>query len=241
MTLAAELAKLRALPTPRVILAICFGLTALAAVIVLAVQPSDKSVYVDVPTGPASIVTMIGSIVFGAWLFGVEFGQGTLRRVLTTEPRREVVLATKALVVALGTAVFAAALLSFAAVLAITVASFHTVEIDATLVFNAVPSITIQATLVALMAGAFTVLFRSYSGGMIASFAMIFVIDGILGIWQALRDYTFGTSLASIDAIFDGTPSEPVFALVPTILIALAWIAAIAIPGAIRFLRGDFK
>ena len=61
---------------------------------------------------------------------------------------------------------------------------------------------------------------------------MIFVIDGILGIWSALRDYTFGISLSSIDAIFDSTPSEPVIRAGPdSILIALAWVAAIAIPG----------
>lgn len=242
MNLAAELTKLRALPTPRVIAAICFGLTTIAALIVLVVQPSDHSVYRDVPTGPASLLVMVGSLVFGAWVFGVEFGQGTLRRVLTSEPRRGVVLAVKTLVVLVGTAAFAAATLTFAAVLAVTVASFHTVDLDAAIVFNTAPSITIQATLVALMASAFTLLFRSYSGGLIATFAMIFVVDGIIGIWHTMRDYTFGTSLSSIDAVFDGVAdTEPKLALVPSVLIALAWVAAIAVPGVIRFLRGDFK
>lgn len=238
---ATEVIKLRSLPTPRWSAAICFGLTLIVALIVLATDPSDPSVYRDVPIGPAQLFTMVVSIVLGAWVFGVEFSQGTLRRVLTSEPRRSVVLAVKALVVAVGTAAFAAALMAFAGLLTIAVTSINSVAINTADAFNLVPSMAIQSPLVALMAGALTLLFRSYAGGMIATLALILVIDGILGIWAAIRDYTFGVSLSSIEAVFDSTPSEPVHSLGISVLIALAWVAAIAAPGVYRFVRGDFK
>ncbi|MBI5310126.1 MAG: ABC transporter permease [Actinobacteria bacterium] len=241
MTLVAELTKLRALPTPRVIAAVCFGLTLLVGLILLGVQPSDATVYRDIATGPASIFVFIASIVFGAWVFGVEFGQGTLRRVLTAEPRRGVVLAAKALVVVCGVAVFAAALMAFSIGLIALVASASAVELDIGYSFKALAAMTIEGTLFALLASAFTLLFRSYAGGMIASLAMVFVGDGLIGLWSAVRDYTFGASIDSIDAAFDVTDADPTFALIPSILIALAWVAAAAVPGVVRFLRGDFK
>lgn len=241
MTVMAEFAKIRSLPTPRFTAAICFGLTAVVAVILFAASPSDTQIYQDVPTGPAQLFAMVASIVLGAWVFGVEFSQNTMRRVLTGEPRRPLLLVAKAVVAAALAASFAAALMAFAALLGMLVAAANTVDFDAGAAFNLVPSMAIQGTLMALMAGALTLLFRSYAGGMIATLALVLVIDGILGIWETIRDYTFGVSMASIDAVFDSVPSEPTHPLPTAIVIGLAWIAAIAAPGVLRFVRGDFK
>lgn len=241
MIFTSELVKLRALPTPRITAAICFGLTAVVALIVLATNPSDPSVYQDVPTGPAQLFATIASIVLGAWVFGIEFSQGTLRRVLTGEPRRAVVLAVKAVVAAVGTAAFATLLMTFAVLLTLLVAAVNSVDVDAGAAFNLLPSMAIQGSLTALMAGGLTVLTRSYAGGMIATFALVLIVDGIIGLWSTIRDYTFGVSLSSIQSTFDSASSAPTHPLWLSVLIALAWVAGLSAPGVFRFLRGDFK
>lgn len=223
------------------IVAISFGLTLLVSLLVLALQPSEHDVYRKAPAIVASVATFIGSILIGAWVFGMEFGQGTLRRTLAIEPRRGVLLVAKGVIVVAAAAAFAAVTMTFAVVLTVLITSAASIEFDVSVAFKLVPSMAIQGVLVALMAAGFTLLFRSYNGGQIATFAMVFVVDGIIGLWEPIRDYTFGVSLSSIDAIFDSEPTVPAHPLAATVLIALAWVTAFAVPGVVRFLRGDFK
>ncbi|MFY9489006.1 MAG: hypothetical protein WAP35_09980 [Solirubrobacterales bacterium] len=241
MNFASELLKLRSLPTPKMIAAVCLGLTALVTLIVVVTSPSDPEVYREGPRATATVATMIGALVFGAWMFGLDFAQGTLRRTLATEPRRWVVLANKGLVTVLATAGFSAVSAAFGAALSQWISSSRSIELAWGDSLDLIPSLMIQATLVALIAGAVTLFFRSFVGGLVAAFALLFVVDGVLGIWEAIRDYTISVALADIDITFSNNTAEPTNGLAPALLIAFAWIAAIAVPGVIRFLRADFK
>ncbi|MFY9487609.1 MAG: hypothetical protein WAP35_02780 [Solirubrobacterales bacterium] len=241
--LRAELMKVRILPTPMVIAAACFVISTIVAVVVLATTPAEDDVYRDAPVFAAFVPGMIGALVFGAWVFGLDFAQGTMRRTVTTEPRRPVIVAAKFLVVTVVTGAFLAAYGALSALVAIAISSSNSIDIVTGEAFELVPSLALQGTLVALLAGAITLLVRSFTGGLIATFAMVFVIDELLGISETIRDYTFGVALRSVDAAF--ATSDPGFAgthsLAGGILLGLGWVAAIAIPGAIRFTRDDLK
>ncbi|MBI4897250.1 MAG: ABC transporter permease subunit [Actinobacteria bacterium] len=237
-----ELLKLRLLPMPRWILGLSLVAPLLVGLIVLAVQPSTDDAYRGGPTTMATFAVMIGALVFGAWMFGVEFGQGTMRRTITAEPRRGLVLTWKLLTTAAAAAVFAAVAMGFSALVAITICAAHGVNANTESILDLSLAVTLQAPLIALIAAAFTLVFRSFAGGLVATFAMIFVVDGVLRLLLGkYGDYTFGTSLVSIMTIFDETDQSAPFGLAQTLLIALGWIAAIASPGAYRFIRGDFK
>lgn len=236
----AELLKLRVLPTPRFLVAFCFGSVAVVALIVFLTQPDDPEIYRDAPAGMAWAAAMVSSIVLGAWIVGLEFAQGTMRRVLITEPRRVTILLGKAaalvgaiLLLSVGSALFALALGKLTA-------SANTAGFDAHEALRFVPTIALQAVLVALFVAALTLLFRSFTGGLIAGFVMLFVIDTVLRISPAINDYTFVSALNEIDFTTTGGSAGD-HGLAGALLLALGWIAAFAAPGVARFLRGDFK
>lgn len=241
MTLAAELWKLRSLPTPKTVVSASFALVTVVSLIVFVVQPDSPDAYHQAPSVAASIAVFIGSIVFGAWVFGVEFNQGTMRRVLVAEPRRGIVLAVKTLVVAAGATLFAAMITGYAALASLLICAAATIDFDPSLAVNIVPSMTVQAALFALLACAFSLALRSYAGGVIGAFALILVADNLLALWQSIQDHTFSASTSAIDAAFHVGDSSSEIGLAEALIVALAWIAAVAVPGALRFVRGDFK
>jgi len=91
----AELDKLRSLPTPRWTLIVTVGLVALTFVTVLFSGSDKESTYLDAAEAMAGLGTLIGSIVLGVWIMGVEYGQNTMRRALAADPRRSRLLAAK--------------------------------------------------------------------------------------------------------------------------------------------------
>ncbi len=241
----AELLKLRLLPMPRWILALSLGAPLLVGLIVFAVQPSSTDAYRGGPTTMATFAVMIGALVFGAWMFGVEFGQATMRRTITAEPRRGVVLTWKLLTTALGATAFAAVAMGFSTLVTIAICAAHGIDAKTESMLDLSLAISIQAPLIALISAAFTLVFRSFAGGLVATFALIFVVDALMGLLLGdYGEYTFGNCLASIIANFDesgDTGESARFGIAQAFAIALGWIAAIASPGAYRFIRGDFK
>jgi ABC-type transport system involved in multi-copper enzyme maturation permease subunit len=80
-----ELLKLRSLPTPRWTLAGVVAAFVITIVVAAIIGPRDGAVVFLLAVG---LPTSIASIVLGAWMAGVEYGQGTIRRALTADPRR---------------------------------------------------------------------------------------------------------------------------------------------------------
>lgn len=235
-----ELLKLRALPMPRAILEFCLASTAIVALIVFFVQPKNPDVYHDAPATMATVAVAIGSVVFGAWAIGVEFAQDTLRRTLIAEPRRGSILLNKFTLTVISVVPAAVLCGLFAILVGKLTAVANTVDFDVATAFKDVPAIALQSVLIALLAGALTLLLRSFTGGLIAAFALLFVVDGVLRLSSAIRDYTFVAALAdSQSAIVGNEPHR--LGLAAAVLVALAWIAAISAPAAVRFVRADFK
>ena len=91
----AELLKMRVLLTPRIMLALALAVPAVAALITYLVEPDDIALYRQAPLFAAQIGVEIAAIVVGVWIVAMEFSQGTVRRLLTAEPRRTHVVANK--------------------------------------------------------------------------------------------------------------------------------------------------
>jgi ABC-type transport system involved in multi-copper enzyme maturation permease subunit len=91
-----ELYKIRTHRTPLVL-----GLVLMAGVLAAPVwmffsAPTDPSVYFEALTNVFTLAGLLIAVVFGGWMAGHEFRQGTIRRVVAIDARRGRLLATKA-------------------------------------------------------------------------------------------------------------------------------------------------
>ncbi len=236
----AELLKIRRLPTPALLLALVLLAPAVAALIVYFVKPDDPSWYHVAPMTTAETVCQIAAVVFGVWVIGIEFAQGTLRRALTAEPRRVHLIVNKMVVVAVVTLAGAALAALVAYWLGALAADLRDVDYAAGTAAKLGVVLVVGAVLVALLSFALGLLSESLTGGIVLAFAVLFVLNGVLSFISAIRDYTFGAALASItDAADPDTASA--LGLWGGIGVALAWVAVLMVPALYRFTRSDFK
>lgn len=187
----AELYKLR---THRVPVA-CAALLSIAAlvpsIVLIWYTPSDRSSYTDTYTLTLQIVSFILAAVFGAWLLGMEYSQGTIKRLLTSQPRRSRALATKALVGAgavVGT-VFVVGVLAWVG--ARIVGSIH----DVTVAWEprVLLGIAMNALIVATVAFGISAIARSFGYAMLATLAFLAVLDSLLSLIPNVGKYSLGT------------------------------------------------
>ncbi|MGE4029989.1 MAG: ABC transporter permease, partial [Thermoleophilia bacterium] len=235
----AELLKIRRLPTPALLLALVLLAPAVAAAIVYIVKPDDPAWYHVAPMTTAATTCQIAAVVFGVWLIGIEFAQGTLRRALTAEPRRVHLVLNKLVVVTLVTLGAAALSALIAYWLGALAADLRSVDYDAGTAAKLGVVLVIGTVLVALLSFALGLLSESLTGGIVLAFAVLFVLNGVLSFVRAIRDYTFGAALDSIsDAVDPDTASA--LGLWGGIGVALAWVAVLMVPALYRFSRSDF-
>lgn len=235
--MAAELAKVRALPTPRVTLFVSLGFVALAFVITLLSGTDKPSSYVDGATSAAALGAGIGSIVIGVWMVGVEYGEKTLRRVLTADPRRTSVLLSK-LAVGLAVVLALTILTWTAAVVAMSLsAAINGVASPADeLVGDAVASLFVNS-IYALMGAGVALLTRSMAGGMTVMLAMLFAVEVIVAAIPGIQDVSLARATGEIADAISGDGDDP--ELARGVLVTLAWIAVVMGGGVMRFLEED--
>ncbi len=90
-----ELFKIRHHRTPMVLAALYSVFVLIGPVYFLFRPSTDPSAYLDVMFGVYFVTGSILAAVFGSWIVGNEYKQGTLRRVLATDARRSHLLAAK--------------------------------------------------------------------------------------------------------------------------------------------------
>jgi hypothetical protein len=142
-------------------------------------------------------------------------------------------------------AIVAVALLGVAAMgaaIALTdfAAATAAVDIDrgalGTSLFSALPG-GVAASVIGF---AFGLLTRSIGGGIAAAFALVFVLDGLIGAIPFLTEWTFGTLEQDFEQSLSGD-GETLHSGVVSALGMLAWIVALTVPGWLSFNRGDLK
>lgn len=199
----AELYKIRSHHTPWVTAALLVVGVLASPAVLLFYTPSADAAYLDAFTATYSILAPLTAIVFGAWLLGTEYRQGTVKRMLTAEPRRRKALMEKAFT---GAAVTAAALAATGVIgwgASWLVADMNGVGID----WNG--RSLLGAGLFALAAGTLSfgaaAVTRSDSFAMIATTGLILVLDPLLSLVPRIGDYTFGNALSSLTDRVAGT------------------------------------
>jgi ABC-type transport system involved in multi-copper enzyme maturation permease subunit len=233
-----ELLKLLWLPTPRWMLVSATALAFLLCVGVAIDAPPKPSDYSDAAL-LAALVSAIQSIVLGVWMVGLEYGQGTMRRVVAATPARISQLTSKLIVmlvcVVLGTVVL---LLMYWALVATTATLANGVSIPA----DELP-VEIGAALVFNVGGAvlgFTMalLTRSMAGGIAATFIVTLVVDSALGAIPYVGDYTFGKNITDVESLVRGDDVE---LWVRALALTIGWLVALSAVSWARFVRQDVK
>lgn len=233
-----ELLKLRCLPTPRwmVVSAVALGLLLCVGVAIDA--PPKPSDYSDAAL-VAALVTAIQSIVLGVWMVGVEYGQGTMRRVVAANPARLSLLTSKLIILLICILVGTVAIiLMYWALVATTATLFNGVSIPA----NDLPE-EIAGALVINVGGAvlgFTMalLTRSMAGGIAATFIITLVVDSALGAIPYVGDYTFGKNMTDVEALVRGDEVE---LWARALALTIGWLVALTAVSWLRFARQDVK
>lgn len=242
----AELLKLRFLPTPR--WSAIFVLVAL----VLGVAGTWRwgigtdQLAVDLSLGlPLAIV----SIVIGAWVVGLEYGQKTMPRLLAADPRRSLVVIRKLTLVVLAT-IFLTVVIYAVGYPAFTLAAeANGAGLDRSLYLDQALVSLINNVAYALIAAGFALLTASMAGGLTAAFVFIFVFSGFFSVLPEVGDWSFSIALTEVtDPILGASeglgleePDADPRPLMASLGIVLGWIALITGAGWIRFVRGEAR
>ncbi len=231
--MAAELLKLRALPTPRWTFVVCLACATLALVLGAIFGTGTDEV---VPGVGIELPTAIASIVLGAWVVGLEYGQQTMRRTLTAEPRRARVFAAKVGAAVIASAVLTLGLFAIAAIPYHLIADANDSAADfGNLATRALAALEGNAT-GAVVGASVALLTRSMAGGVTAALMFMLVLDTALGAIPSVGDYTIGT--ANLD-IYDAIMGDGSDHLGRAILMSIVWMGGLALIGAARFRAAD--
>lgn len=234
-----ELRKLTVLPTPKWTF-VATGATVLVAALIIAIAGAGED---NLPLLMGiGLPTWIGSIVLGAWMSGLEYGQKTMRRTLTRNPDRLSVVGNKlavALLAGLGLTILA----SVIAIPLFSLASIgHDLKVSASDTLK-VGIGNLPNNVVYVIAGfSFGLFTRSMAGGMTAALAFFFVIDSLLTQIPVVGDYMLA---AVSNEIFQSIVGPELYSqdaevnLVRAFAVSVLWLVAFVSLSTIRFVRTD--
>ena len=235
-----ELLKIRSLPTPRNTALGVVSAVVLACVITLIVGPDQGSnAWHKAPDTAGKITVVIGAMVLGAWLIGLEFASNTMRLAATAQPDRVRLIfsklaATKLLLV---TYVLITLGITFAA--SALMANIGASRFDTSSNLRAYGGYAATAVLWGLLAFGFALLLQSYTGGVVAALVLSLGLDPALKLIPTVGDYTYGSALQSIQNLCSGDPAD--LQLWQAILTAAGWLLVIIGLASVRFVKRDLK
>lgn len=238
----AELLKVRSMPTPfwcGVALAVSFVI-GLAATFVWGIGSDlDALAAIEFPTA-------ICAVVLGVWIFGVEYGQNTMRRSLTADPDRVRLILAKA-----GTALLltvAATVLLFLLALPLygLANSGHDFAFSAGDLLRRGAAAVFGNAIYVLIGAAFALVTASMAGGMTAALVFIFVLDGVLSIIPKVSSWTFGLAMSDVIRAIVGSTEGGMnegagHGVAVALLLVAGWVAVLLGLGVQRLLRSDVK
>lgn len=233
-----ELFKLRTHRTPWVLLTTLVVSLCIAPIYFAIKNPARTTVFTDAYLGVAGIMTPLLGAVFGGWMIGHEFRQGTLRRVLGNDARRGRLIATKA-VIGLAAATTALSIAAGVGALAsaASVASFgETIEWDG--VFRNILGGGAFALITAAIAFALSIVLRSDTYAMLGALAVMLIVGPLLAAIPTVGKYTPWALTADVTTWISG-PGELGVAIVPASLGLAASIGALTAAAIVMFHRSD--
>lgn len=238
-----ELLKVRSMPTPRWTLIALLGCLVLGIGCSVAWGVGEDAVVLDLAVG---LPTFVGSLVFGVWMAGVEFGQDTLRRTLAADPGRLRLVLSKLAVALIVIAVTTVGLMAVGGALFELAGLSHSYSIDLEQAARMTASTLISNLIVAVIGMGLTLLTRSMAGGLTITLVFFFVLDTAFSFAPKVGEYSLGTVTGDLDSAIRGTDEvafggstthEPAIAA----LLTVAWLAILFGAGILRTLRSDVK
>ena len=234
----AELAKLRVLPTPRNVLFVAAGLGVLSAVGLIIDAPSDADSYADTALTGAAAVSGIGAMVLGVWMVGLEYAQGTMRRVVAAAPARLAILRDKLVVLLAFVVLGTTAIVALDWVLGTLAGLANGASVPAGDVPGELGAAIVTNLGYAVLGFAIALLTRSMAGGLTATLVLSLVVDNALAAIPTVGDYMFGTNLLDVA---DAIRGDQVELWGRAIAVALAWLAALSAASWLWFARQDIR
>lgn len=233
-----ELFKLRTHRTPWVLLAILTVSVVIAPIYFAIRNPEDPQEIIAPLTGVFIVLGPLLGAVFGGWIVGHEFRQGTLRRVLGNDARRGRLIATKgavglvASVIGMSLAVGTGALASIA-----SAASFsETIVWDG--VAREIASGGFLGLVTIALAFGFSILLRSDTYAMLGALALIIIVGPLLSLIPRVGKYVPSALANDVSAWIAGS-DDLVVSIVPASLGLAASLAVIIGGAAATFQRRD--
>ncbi len=243
MPVRAELAKVRSMPTPAWCLAavVVCGLLGVAATYQWGLGPDLQAIELSL-----GFPLAIASIVFGVWIFGVEYGQDTLRRALSADPRRfRLVISKLAAVLVLVALATVLIHLAFFALFDLA-ADRHGESLQFAEYRDLVLGGLLSNLVYAIVGGSVALITASMAGGVTVALIFVFIIDLFLGAIPKVGDFSFGFALADVVIGIRGTDSgigefDSGHTTAQAVGILAAWVFGLAGLGWLRFWRSDVK
>jgi len=237
----AEIYKLRTHRTPLVCAALLLVGVLAPSVVMVWYHPSDPTAYTDTYLGILGLLGAILAIVFGGWILGTEYRQGTVKRMLTSEPRRIRALAAKASVgvVALSAAMMSIGIVGWAGARVIGSMNHVTVAFE----FRQLLAATVVGLIAASIAFGLSAITRSDSFAMIGTLGTLFVLDPLIGQIPKVGKYTVGAAMSIVEKAVSGVadPFQAPHTLGTTasVITLSLWLIAIIGAGAAVFSTRD--
>lgn len=195
--MSAELIKLRSLPTPRWLAGVAVAFTLLGLVATLRWGPGPDLIAVELSVAfPTSVL----AVLFGAWLFGVEFGQGTISWCLTGDPRRGRLVLRKLIFGLVVVGLFTALVYLVAFTFFDLASRQHAGPIGSREYLDIAIS-SVLANLAFMVIGmAFSLITASMGGGITLALIFLFVLSTAISAVPGLSDWSFLAGLADLEA-----------------------------------------
>ncbi|MEQ8834742.1 MAG: hypothetical protein RIB67_09910 [Miltoncostaeaceae bacterium] len=232
----AELLKLRTLPTPRWTALGTLGVLAVTIVIGIfsGVGPVDDAA---LALG-AELPTAVAAVILGTWIVGVEYGQNTMHRTLTAEPRRIRLIAAKAAAGLIATLALTALVFAIAAATLPAIAGAHDQTLTAETVMRHGVAALIANGALGLLATGIGLLVRSMAGAVTIALVWAFVIDSALTAVPRAGEWTGQNASFELWEVITQQPGADVDVLRAS-LVLVAWVGAFLLAGGLNFVRRD--
>lgn len=236
----AELIKLRSLPTPRWLAALALAFTLLGLAATLRWGPGPDLVAVELSVAfPTSVL----AVIFGAWLFGVEFGQGTISWCLTGDPRRGRMVFRKLLFGLVAAGLFTALIYLVSFTFFDLASRQHAGSLDSQEYLDIAIS-SVLANLAFMAVGmAFALITASMGGGITLALIFLFVLSAAISAVPGLGDWSFLAGLTDLEESLglDDTGTGGDGSLVRAAAIFLGWPLLLMLVGWLRFRRSEIR
>lgn len=235
--MSAEIYKLRTQRNPLLTaIALVVGVL-IPSIVLIWYSPSSTAAYTDAFRGTFGVLSVLVAIDFGGWLLGSEYRHGTVKRLLTGEPRRLRALATKGLV---GAGALSAAL-AIAATIGWTAARIVGSMHDATVPWQGKDLLgdVVTALVAATIAYSLSAITRSDSYAKVGTLALMLILEPLLAMVPRIGDYTIGSALYSVTGWIAGESNTAIPSIGGATVTLAVWLAAFIGGGALLFSRRD--